>query len=482
MAQTSSATTFVAGVPTSARTNSLARVSRTTPFAANCNGPIQTGTVYVNGEIEPSVAVNPRNHRNQIVAYQQDRYSNGGANGVLTAVTFDTGRSWRVLPLRKQPKFSRCTGGTRANGGDFERTSDVWVSFGPTGVAYQAAVGFNDSNAETAELVARSTDGGRSWSRPTTLIRDNDPAVADERPAITADPTNSKYAYVVWDRDVSAPPGMRSGPTFFSRTTDRGQTWQSARTIYAPPVGEQTSGNQIVVLPGGDLVNVFNVFAVNGQSLHPRHDGIYAIRSSDKGRTWSRPTLVARSFVVGVTDPHSGQTVREGDIFTAIAADPRRGSNTLYAVWEDARFTDGQRHQIAFARSTNAGRTWSTPTRVSANLRTQAFVPAVAVDDIGNVAVTYYDLSADRATSAPLPTQYWFTRSSNGGRSWSARRQVTMRPFDLRTAPFSGGYFLGEYQGLTSAGRSFTLAATFTNDRSLVNRTDIFAITYRPRH
>jgi len=126
-----------------------------------------------------------------------------------------------------------------------------------------------------------------------------------------------------------------------------------------------------------------------------------------------------------------------------------------------------------------AAATWGEPIRVSANINTQAFVPAVAVDGHGDLAVAYYDFSADRPSSQFLATQYWITFSANQGHTWSARQQVTSQPFDLRTAPFQTheGFFLGEYQGLAGIGQRFVVAATFTNGYSLDNRTDIYSAT-----
>ena len=71
-------------------------VSGPSPFSADCNGPtFPGGAAYVNAEVEPYVAVNPRNVNNLVAVYQQDRYPDDGANGVLAAVSLDGGRSWQ---------------------------------------------------------------------------------------------------------------------------------------------------------------------------------------------------------------------------------------------------------------------------------------------------------------------------------------------------------------------------------------------------
>jgi hypothetical protein len=164
----------------------------------------------------------------------------------------------------------------------------------------------------------------------------------------------------------------------------------------------------------------------------------------------------------------------------AVTADPTRphsAYSNVYAVWGDAGLASSGAQQIAFSRSTDGGRSWSRPIRVSANVGTKAFVPSVAVNDAGQVAVTYYDFTADTQNSIALWTDYWITLSTNQGGTWSQRHRVAKRSFDLRTAPFNHGFFLGEYQGLAGARRSFAVVATFANGHSLQNRTDVFATT-----
>ena len=452
-----------------------ARVSKSTPFVADCNDARPPTAAYVNAEVEPYVAVDPRHERQMIAVYQEDRYPNDGANGVLAAWTSDAGVTWSAPRLSAQPSFARCSGGDAANGGDFEKATDPWVSYGPDGRAYFAAVSYNDSNWDTAELVSTSDDQGRTWSSPATLIRDNQDNLIDDRPAVTADPTRAGTAYVVWERHFSAPADKARGSVYFAVTRDSGRNWSAARAIHRVPLGQQTSANQILVLPNGDLLNIFTQLGLGAGSTHPRHDRILVIRSTDAGRTWSRPTAVARTYVKGVEDPRTGDAVRVGDSFTDVAVDPRVNARNVYIVWGDSRFTADGSQQIALVRSTDGGRTWSTPRDVSSNHHTQAFVPSVAVTGQGRVGVTYYDLTSDSVTSRALRTDYWFSKSDDRGATWSQRQRVNSHPFDLRTAPYNGGFFLGEYQGLAGTATKFVTTATFTNDRDLLNRTDIQA-------
>ena len=194
--------------------------------------------------MEPFVAVNPANEDNLVGGWQQDRSSDGGSNATYYGYSTDGGQSWKLSTT--QPTFSRCTGSNTTNGGDYERSTDPWVSVSPNGNAYSFALSFNQTlSAENATLVSRSTDGGNTWGSVTVLKRDTDINVFNDKNSITADPTDSRYVYAVWDRlefpKQQASPAAAEhaigyrGPTWFSRTTDGGASWEtSARSSSIP--------------------------------------------------------------------------------------------------------------------------------------------------------------------------------------------------------------------------------------------------------
>ena len=144
-------------------------VSSASTFTAGCGGVPDSGTLYTNAEVEPYVAINPANPNNLIGTWQQDRWSNGGSQGIAVGFSTDAGATWttRALPV------SRCGGGNADNGGDYERASDPWVTFSPDGTAYQLSLALSGTiftilqpGSRSAILVSRSADGGRSWGRP----------------------------------------------------------------------------------------------------------------------------------------------------------------------------------------------------------------------------------------------------------------------------------------------------------------------------
>jgi hypothetical protein len=451
--------------------DSRVRVSNASPFSAGCDGVQSKGIVYAGAEVEPYVTVDPQNALHLIGVWQQDRWSDGGARGLRTGYSFDGGLTWSVT----EATFTRCTGGNAANGGDYARASDPWITIGPDGIAYQIAIAFTGdtfaAGSSTAVLASRSQDGGRTWSAPATLIHDGN-APFDDKESITADPRSPGFAYASWDRlDQNG-----HGPTYFARTTDGGVSWEAARPIYDPGDRNQTLNNQVVVATGGGsagtLYDFFTEFVRNASNvLVPR---LAFVKSTDQGVSWSGASVVADLQGIGTHDPQApAQELRDGVNIASVATGP---NGVLVAVWQDARFSAGARDGIAFSRSADGGNTWSTPAQINAVTSVQALLPAVTVGADGTIAVQYYDMRNDSADASTLLVDVWLATSSDGV-NWSERHVAG--PFDFDRAPVAeGGLFVGDYQGLASASGEFI--AFFAQTSPLpATRTDVVASVLR---
>lgn len=438
----------------------LTRVSKASPYSVGCDGVPAAGTLYQEAEVEPYLVVSPLNGTHLVGVWQQDRWSSGGAHGLAAGVSFDSGASWSGVTL----PFSICAGGSAAAGNDFERASDPWLSFSSNGVLYALSLSFTGdifaANSSSAMLVSRSVDGGLNWGAPLTLQHDGSNFFNDKG-AITADPADSRYVYAVWDRlDRN-----NNGPTYLARSIDGGLSWEAARAIYNPGTGDQTLGNQIVVLGDGTLLLFFT--RIDNGSGGTYAATLYVIRSGDRGLNWSTAVKIADALPVPTVDPDTNAPVRDGSLLAGVAAGP---ANRLAVVWEDARFSGGAHNSIAFSQSGDGGLSWSPPVRINGDPAAPAFTPSPQFNSDGAVGVSYFDFRHNGRDPATLPTDGWLTVSQDGV-NWSERRVAG--PFDLRLAPNADGFFIGDYHALAHLGADFLLFLAHTNSDA-GNRTDVY--------
>ncbi len=481
---------------------SLVLVSANPSPYAGCSTANQPGTVYVNGEVEPQVAVNPQNADNFIGVWQQDRWSNGGAQGIVAGSSPDGGKTWVKTTL----PFSGCFGsGAIADpftGAPYNRASDPWVSIGPDGTAYTVSllatnttVGVSGGNNDTGIAALTSADGGKTWGNARLIKSDKGTSPVfeftqffNDKESVTADPNIAGTAYVVWDRlqapshspDAALRAHAFRGPTWFSKTTDGGKTWTGTRAIFDPGQNSQTIGNVIVVDPKTDvLYDFFEDFQTTGSpKFIPRGLSVGFIKSSDGGTTWSGPTIVSAQ-VVANDFATNGALLRTGAGLPSVAIDP--SSEQLYVVWEDARNTGGTVNQVVISTSTDGGTHWSPPAAISKTpTSTPAFTTTVAVNSAGTVAVTYYDMRNPDGITTGLPTDYWEVTSTDHGASFPNPNEVRITPtsFDMSIAPNAGGLFLGDYEALGVNGTAFV--PFFVQTVSQTNPTDVFTNTVSP--
>jgi hypothetical protein len=466
-----------------------------------CMGPEvvnnAAGVNYRNSEAEAQLAVNPTNPNNIIAVWIQDRWSTGGGGlGLGAAFTKDGGQTWEFVNV----PFTRCSGGTVANNGDFERATDPWVAFGPDGAAYFVALAYSpDVDGDSAFTVAKSLDGGETWSDPIVIYID--PSLSSinsiDKQSLTTDPNDPDFLYFTGHNfplrgksEIEGTNRGRKNNVVFTRSTDGGLKWEPLRVIVNTPPSEFTQCSQIAVVPPsfehpeGILVNAFVVephtFAKFPSS---RDHEMTIVRSFDKGVTWTEPQVVAiwvPSVVAGSAFVEGGAAVDEELDITFrsqaecldLAVGPLNGH--LYMVWEDARFNPTGLIGSVIITSTDGGETWSSPLPVNPDtLDVQTFYPAVTVNNQGIVGVLYYDFRNDNLGDSTLDTDVFLARfepqpgNQNEPLRFLSEDRLTPVSFDSRqyllTSGFFPGYFAGDYSGLEGSGSDFAAAYVITN-------------------
>jgi BNR repeat-like domain len=433
----------------------LVRVSRSSPFAGCPSAGLDA--LLPTGEVEPVVVADPTDPDAAVTAWPQDRF-----RGIVAGVSADRGRTWRRVVVGG---LTRCTGGT------FDYADDLSLSVGSDGVVHLSAHVSDADRQRSGLLASRSADGGRTWSAPRALVVD--PAGGNGEyagGAITVDRADPRLVYgvVPFFAYPDSAGGAFRGTVAFARSRDGGRNWSAPRSILDTGDGRLTTGHQLAVLRGGVLVDVFTLLDLGADPRRPRLR-VAVMRSEDRGRTWSQPAIVAEVRSVGVTDPETGDLVASGTrLQPAVAVDPAGG--WVFVAWQDARFSQGQADAIALSWSRDGARTWSdpvkanaTPTDVAAGNQ-QAFSPSLAAAADGTLGVGYSDFRFNDQGVA-LPTDRWLARCRPAappacGPPVRGETRLTASSFDMRQAHLlteagPPGFFLGDYQGLASAGSDF---------------------------
>jgi len=459
------------------------QVTSSSPYydsGCTADGVPQGSTNYPATELETHLAVNPTNPDNVVVAYQQDRYDNGGSRGDVVSVSDDGGQTWAQV---------RVQGIAQCDGGIWPRGTDPWLSFAPNGRLYLVSQSFDDPNYHQALVVATSVDGGHTWSTPVPVsdrLWGAPHYTYDDKVTLTADPTDltGKTAYLTWDRYSDGGSWYKDNnwwkdrfpfnggysSVWMSKTIDGGASWSQPAQIYRPGTNNYTTGPTISVLPDRSLVmSVATWFQSKGGSSYTTYAMLR--RSTDGGKTWNNPVRGPRMNDSWPYDPVTSEWMRTGGGIAEVAVD--RTSGALYLTWEDGGGSYYAGNALV-SISANAGRTWSAPVEVDGS-SARAFTPMVAVAPDGTVGVSFgsFRRSGDE-------TSQWIATCSTGCTSSSSWTQVQVGgaqadgEFPMSTAPYARGLFLGDYSGFVADANGFHAAYGLPNvDNSQIG-TDIW--------
>jgi hypothetical protein len=474
----------------------LRQVTGASPFAVGCAGAghDNTGTLNEEAEVEPWVAVDPAAPSHVAGAWQQDRWSDGGSHGLVTSSSTDGGLTWHGETFAD---YSRCPlfahyGDPDAQdpGREFDRGSDPWVSWGQGSRLHQIALTVSEPTfglgLNAGILVSHSDDFGATWSHPQTIKEDHGGNVLDDKESITADPA-SGYVYAIWDRLV-APNEHANLEATENAIGYRGPTWFAASANN----GQSWSTARMVYDPGEINQTIANQIAIapdgtlvdvfllihNFQNNHNSRGLSVAVM-----RSTDHGASWSKPVVVSKLVDRTVTTPGDGlPLRTGdIAPDIAIDARTgaIYVVWQDA--VTGT-PAIRLSKSTDGGRTWSAPQQVNDSpAGVSAFTASVDVNRSGAVGVTYYDFRNDTPTTATALTDYWMRTSTNGGTSFSPSQRVTPTPFDMKKAPVARGFFTGDYEGLDHASDTFKVFFVQAHNADTgANPTDVYAADATP--
>ena len=288
--------------------------------------------------VEPSVAANPRRPRQLLAACQASPTAN--PQFIATYLSFDAGATWENGALPQPPA------------GQAPPSDDVTVAFDPQGRGYLCATRASNTPGGRAMFVWRTDDGGRSFSAPVALVPQGVQELDHPGIAAGAGQTPSqRNVYVTWGGGAD---DLHRNNLAFTRSTDGGKSFEHPRTIltdnrrsilsagprlaagprglvcavcpeaaYQDPSGDMVAqmmavcstdagqsfaapvplgwGSPMISLPGGVIPNGSDpavAAAPHGDALYAAyathrpgatHSDIVVTASHDRGRTWTKP-------------------------------------------------------------------------------------------------------------------------------------------------------------------------------------------------
>jgi len=246
-------------------------------------------------------------------------------------------------------------------------------------------------------------------------------------------------------------------PAFMNRRTSSG--WGTPIQVSSSETTGTAIGADVKTNANGD---VFGFYPDTGSR------GIYVVKSTNGGASYAAPVRIVTtydSYDIGVPAFNSRRIL----LYVSGGAYRNGTTNNVYALWSDlsgdsgctaagnepgASTTSTCKTRIWFSRSTDGGTTWSARTKINnqSGLNDQ-FNPFLAVDETnGTLGAIYYDTVADAGRKK---VDVWYQMSSDGGVTWQAAVKVTTAMTDETVSGSDSGNQFGDYNSLSGYGNSF---------------------------
>lgn len=306
-----------------------------------------------------------------------------------------------------------------------------------------------DANGVSGIGVAKSTDGGRTFSVPVTASPGTDPANFQDKEFLTVDTSGGPFdgnVYVSWTEFFEG--GDR---ILFSRSTNGGISF--SRPIQISPDGQGVQGSIPRVGPNGEIYIAWEDFDTPAIRISKSTDGGVSF-----GADGVDNTLVAPLNFVTSRSLECGRRVLNGDLrmheFPSLAVNPQNGD--VYVVFT-SNPPGPDESDIFFTRSDDGGKTFSTPIRVNDDLTTHdQFWPFIAVARDGTIGVVFYDRRNDPKN---LDIDVYLAVSTDYGLSFHPNKRITEQtsPTQEFLARFRSCYW-GDYLYITADAQYFYIA------------------------
>ncbi len=269
--------------------------------------------------------------------------------------------------------------------------------------------------------LARSTDGGRTWSAPVNLPDTVGSNLNTWDPALAVAPDGTVYASFMLSRGGQYYPVVDA-------SSDHGATFSQSSSLIPPDPKNWGDRDFIAVGPDGTVyvtwdygperTSITYICASNGSCAFATGDlNVVMQKSTDGGKTWSTMSHVSPGF------PASG-----GDS-APLVVEPGGRIDVLYQGYQitnPATYTMNPAYSY-FTSSSDGGATWSKPVAVGPQAGTMSLSEwwidgGIGIDAAGNLYATW-DTQGTNPDGSANDTG-WLSFSTSHGARWSAPVQA----------------------------------------------------------
>jgi len=377
------------------------------------NLPVNEGATDdrdISAHNSPTLARNPVDGANLVVANRIDtpRFS------CALHVSADGGVDWEQTPIPVPP-------------GEEPKCYAPDVAFGSDGTLYLSYVTLRGrGNVPNAAWITTSTDGGRSLSPPERAL--GRLAFQVRLTADPVTPGRLYLTWLQADATATLAFPETGYPIQLARSDDGGESWSDPVRVSAV-ARERVVASSSAVGRGGTLYVLYVDLGEDALDYGGGHEGrggppypgtwqLVLARSDDGGTSWTE-SVIEDSLVP------TGRLIVFIPPFPSMAVDRER--DRVYASFQDGRLGDSD---VWLWASPDGGTTWGEPTRVNDTVErdaTSQYLPELAVAPNGRLDVVYYDRRAD---SDNVMNEVSLQSSSDGGGTFSPSLRVSDRPFD----------------------------------------------------
>jgi hypothetical protein len=419
---------------------------------------------------EIRITRNATDANNLVVAYNDAIGAASSPVGV--SFSLDGGLTWsdRQLSVPTHPIV-----GSPDDGISLVFIFDPFIDSDSVGNVYAGYIATDGAGGGPSGLyIERSQDKGQTWSGPTTIAFDLRSTLVppgayrfNDRPDMTMD--GSDGVYVVWIRDVGV--GLATSDIHFTKSPPPGAPGPGnptgldfsgtvANSVAPQTVNDNPNGIDFANAPdvavasdGTTYVAWINVDVTNP---NPKPGTLLIDRSFDGGVSFGSDLTVQSITALALNlTTGVGATDALSGSYPSIAVNPSN-PQMVYIVYA-ADPSGADEADIFFTRSSDGGVSWSAPIVVNDDgTTTDQFHPAIAVKPNGDIDIVWYD---KRNSAGDDQWDVYLAASGDGGASFTSNLRVTDSSFTSPT-DLSGAPWIGEYLGLevdaTTAAMAFT--------------------------